>query len=115
MYSWAPRCSEAWSSRSVPARCMPPVSDAATGATKPRARNSTRRYLVMRRHPFRHRPGPVDTRPQGHGDEEGVIEEGQDPADDRFHRVGTRSEENTSEIQSLMRNSYAVFCLKKKM
>src|SRR3546814_8208248 len=26
---------------------------------------------------------------------------------------GKRSEENTSEIQSLMRNSYAVFCLKK--
>src|SRR3546814_1922058 len=29
------------------------------------------------------------------------------------HRVG-RSEEHTSELQSLMRNSYAVFCLKKK-
>src|SRR3546814_1032219 len=26
----------------------------------------------------------------------------------------SRSEEHTSEIQSLMRNSYAVFCLKKK-
>src|SRR3546814_5139319 len=29
------------------------------------------------------------------------------------HRRG-RSEEHTSELQSLMRNSYAVFCLKKK-
>src|SRR3546814_739824 len=29
-------------------------------------------------------------------------------------RVATRSEEHTSELQSLMRNSYAVFCLKKK-
>src|SRR3546814_5263162 len=29
-------------------------------------------------------------------------------------RVGLRSEEHTSELQSLMRNSYAVFCLKKK-
>src|SRR3546814_10913862 len=28
--------------------------------------------------------------------------------------VNTRSEENTSELQSLMRISYAVFCLKKK-
>src|SRR3546814_5008027 len=28
--------------------------------------------------------------------------------------VGARSEEHTSELQSLMRNSYAVFCLKKK-
>src|SRR3546814_8249939 len=27
---------------------------------------------------------------------------------------GFRSEEHTSELQSLMRNSYAVFCLKKK-
>src|SRR3546814_4057268 len=29
-------------------------------------------------------------------------------------RCGCRSEEHTSELQSLMRNSYAVFCLKKK-
>src|SRR3546814_9287604 len=29
-------------------------------------------------------------------------------------RHETRSEEHTSELQSLMRNSYAVFCLKKK-
>src|SRR3546814_6085537 len=28
--------------------------------------------------------------------------------------AGFRSEEHTSELQSLMRNSYAVFCLKKK-
>src|SRR3546814_6146466 len=28
--------------------------------------------------------------------------------------VDPRSEEHTSELQSLMRNSYAVFCLKKK-
>src|SRR3546814_10188772 len=30
------------------------------------------------------------------------------------HRVRSRSEEHTSELQSLMRISYAVFCLKKK-
>src|SRR3546814_4444126 len=29
-------------------------------------------------------------------------------------RIGPRSEEHTSELQSLMRISYAVFCLKKK-
>src|SRR3546814_4375331 len=29
-------------------------------------------------------------------------------------KVGIRSEEHTSELQSLMRISYAVFCLKKK-
>src|SRR3546814_2984877 len=31
-----------------------------------------------------------------------------------FDLVGQRSEEHTSELQSLMRISYAVFCLKKK-
>src|SRR3546814_1723716 len=31
-----------------------------------------------------------------------------------LHPGGTRSEEHTSELQSLMRISYAVFCLKKK-
>src|SRR3546814_1351768 len=31
-----------------------------------------------------------------------------------FERAAQRSEEHTSELQSLMRISYAVFCLKKK-
>src|SRR3546814_4096815 len=36
-------------------------------------------------------------------------------ADDVHHRIDLdRSEEHTSELQSLMRISYAVFCLKKK-
>src|SRR3546814_5299057 len=56
-----------------------------------------------------HRPGVVD--PEGiaereHDDAEQP--EGQQP------RQGDRSEEHTSELQSLMRISYAVFCLKKK-
>src|SRR3546814_2843360 len=38
---------------------------------------------------------------------------GEEPRADRRVRV-TRSEEHTSELQSLMRISYAVFCLKKK-
>src|SRR3546814_10029848 len=33
---------------------------------------------------------------------------------ERDPSTGKRSEEHTSELQSLMRNSYAVFCLKKK-
>src|SRR3546814_2217077 len=33
---------------------------------------------------------------------------------DRGGRAHRRSEEHTSALQSLMRNSYAVFCLKKK-
>src|SRR3546814_2528493 len=35
-------------------------------------------------------------------------------AREREQAVDVRSEEHTSELQSLMRNSYAVFCLKKK-
>src|SRR3546814_2930476 len=34
--------------------------------------------------------------------------------DTRCHTASLRSEEHTSELQSLMRISYAVFCLKKK-
>src|SRR3546814_5791332 len=33
---------------------------------------------------------------------------------DMYHEVQARSEEHTSELQSLMRISYAVFCLKYK-
>src|SRR3546814_4724237 len=33
----------------------------------------------------------------------------------RFEVLNSRSEEHTSELQSLMRISYAVFCLKKKI
>src|SRR3546814_10116571 len=36
------------------------------------------------------------------------------PVRRRGHGAGGRSEEHTSELQSLMRISYAVFCLKKK-
>src|SRR3546814_1921195 len=36
------------------------------------------------------------------------------PLDDCAHMMAPRSEEHTSALQSLMRNSYAVFCLQKK-
>src|SRR3546814_4471796 len=39
---------------------------------------------------------------------------GQRPSDELYVRPIKRSEEHTSELQSLMRISYAVFCLKKK-
>src|SRR3546814_1562674 len=42
------------------------------------------------------------------GEQQGLI------ADAPFSRRAVRSEEHTSELQSLMRISYAVFCLKKK-
>src|SRR3546814_6063073 len=48
----------------------------------------------------------------------GCREAGRDPGRGRGHRAAPggerRSEEHTSELQSLMRISYAVFCLKKK-
>src|SRR3546814_7537149 len=52
---------------------------------------------------------PSGPRPPGAGlrDGEGGIRSGPDGR-------GVRSEEHTSELQSLMRISYAVFCLKKK-
>src|SRR3546814_10639067 len=48
----------------------------------------------------------VDARQQAREDERRV---------ERRRGRADRSEEHTSELQSLMRNSYAVFCLKKKI
>src|SRR3546814_4432653 len=39
---------------------------------------------------------------------------GSSPPSPELERAPSRSEEHTSELQSLMRISYAVFCLKKK-
>src|SRR3546814_3750435 len=50
-------------------------------------------------------------------DAAGLDQERDEVVEDRLHAVGVerpRSEEHTSELQSLMRISYAVFCLKKK-
>src|SRR3546814_6806454 len=43
-----------------------------------------------------------------------ILEPEQRARDDVTKERGARSEEHTSELQSLMRTSYAVFCLKKK-
>src|SRR5207342_1964388 len=96
MYSWAPRCSDARSPRSVPecSRLPPSLAKAETETSRPAARPArvrTRFILVMRRHPFRHRLGLVEFGPHRHGDEEGVVQEGQYAADDGFDRVGTRT------------------------
>src|SRR3546814_972726 len=49
------------------------------------------------------------------GRDEGVpLDDGGHDASDGLDAEGERSEEHTSELQSLMRISYAVFCLKKK-
>src|SRR3546814_2900421 len=52
-----------------------------------------------------------DRRDAQFGEAVDQIEPGQPPQPDLA--IGPRSEEHTSELQSLMRISYAVFCLKK--
>src|SRR3546814_4344260 len=62
---------------------------------------------------FLERHGIVPAAGQGHV-ELAVVPGAFERAARQSHRHRTRSEEHTSELQSLMRNSYAVFCLKKK-
>src|SRR3546814_4704055 len=69
---------------------------------------TAQRYLYRRQNrPCRYRP-PRPKEAVGHRRREGSC----CPLSARRLRTG-RSEEHTSELQSLMRNSYAVFCLKK--
>src|SRR3546814_76894 len=58
----------------------------------------------------------LDTAPTRHGITRGQTTYFFDPSGNRNEAFagGSRSEEHTSELQSLMRISYAVFCLKKK-
>src|SRR3546814_4089388 len=58
----------------------------------------------LRNYPFRDRIGGLAERAHGTGNDHAVY----------AHRRRARSEEHTSELQSLMRISYAAFCLKKK-
>src|SRR3546814_4823117 len=62
--------------------------------------NALQRLLVRPRLPLRSIPPPA---PMGAGVKALIVEV-----------IRVRSEEHTSELQSLMRISYAVFCLKKK-
>src|SRR3546814_5488160 len=64
-------------------------------------------------------PHPHPAQPNArHLPDDGDADGAQHGADPGGHRPGgaavDRSEEHTSELQSLMRISYAVFCLKKK-
>src|SRR3546814_3399300 len=54
-------------------------------------------------------------RPKNLGDLHGVLRIVKDSAPvEKLRNLQARSEEHTSELQSLMRKSYAVFCLQKK-
>src|SRR3546814_13485846 len=61
-------------------------------------------------------PDPVPQRrlARGMGRCAGTLEQGDDGVRAQGPARNRRSEEHTSELQSLMRISYAVFCLKKK-
>src|SRR3546814_5509592 len=85
------------------------------------AAERTKRHTDMPCAHFRRSGGPPDTASAHLGrNEASAIPAGLDtwnPTDDRrtpAPRRRQRSEEHTSELQSLMRISYAVFCLKKK-
>src|SRR3546814_9504689 len=59
------------------------------------------------------RPDPVLQQLESGADGTASVNDCFRPVSRYFDRI-TRSEEHTSELQSLMRISYAVFCLKKK-
>src|SRR3546814_10580796 len=62
----------------------------------------------------RNRTGPPPRPPQRPRCARSDRAAGPDTPSQTRHNATTRSEEHTSELQSLMRTSYAVFCLKKK-
>src|SRR3546814_997528 len=77
--------------------------------------------MIAFRDPARSRRLAVEHRDEGGGKgalgNEGAEHVGQaegDPVEGVRREARPRSEEHTSELQSLMRISYAVFCLKKK-
>src|SRR3546814_7133523 len=61
-----------------------------------------------------HRPRVSGRSPRAGRDRQGDLD-GRHQHQPRIRLGRQRSEEHTSELQSLMRNSYAVFCLKKQI
>src|SRR3546814_7529279 len=59
------------------------------------------------------RPGGLRRMPHGGNEQFTVVDRHQRAQNFGKARPRLRSEEHTSELQSLMRNSYSVFCLKK--
>src|SRR5688500_10952381 len=91
MYRPAPRCSEALSSRSMPADsiAVPPEAEATRGANATaNARVRSREVrLVMQGHPVRHGLELAHPAPHRHQDEEGEVESGQAAREPRLHRA----------------------------
>src|SRR3546814_1437040 len=94
----------------------------------PSRRESPRRYISIRRHIITFRMAMQWRRSDRDGRRdmslrriildceilEAIVENAGWAAEDTQLRTPCRSDEHTSELQSLMRISYAVFCLKKK-
>src|SRR3546814_1618920 len=96
--------------RQLPRRRGPErAAVAAAGRAGVTRARTGRRLRLQRRLPGVRGPGAGDRRGQDAGDAEAAGAAGAGAAG------GVRSEEHTSELQSLMRISYAVFCLKKKI
>src|SRR3546814_2470969 len=78
-------------------------------------RSLPRRWREDSRRGVECRHAPDLLRPECHSDTDAPVRAAiRESAVQRQPQVAARSEEHTSELQSLMRISYAVFCLKKK-
>src|SRR3546814_10200754 len=94
----------------VGARTAPDYTDDRSVLAQRRQPGAERRHPLLRRPQIsrrRHRRRRRQAEPEWQAGEV-------DPGRWRRRHAGQRSEEHTSELQSLMRISYAVFCLKKK-
>src|SRR3546814_2626769 len=96
-----------------PTRRSSDLDDAAAGRRAARRRRRAGRGLPDKglAGALRHRAGG---RPAVSADAAAGLGAGAGGTAGRAGALATRSEEHTSELQSLMRNSYAVFCLNKK-
>src|SRR3546814_9894146 len=83
-----------------PDRVMPPVLAIKLSGSEPDCKAGTGREHTWKFRKLRIMKGEKPAFPQNGERRSGI--------------AGSRSEEHTSELQSLMRISYAVFCLKKK-
>src|SRR3546814_5561446 len=102
--------------------CSSDLPTACAGSPTPRrtaiGTHRAARTIVPAHAHFRHRPWPRKATVQAEA--AARSRDGQDapratsPKPPDRSDQGARSEEHTSELQSLMRISYAVFCLKKK-
>src|SRR3546814_1525725 len=103
-----------WSSDVCSADLIGSAAELDLGIARKAGERITRRRIVYQPPPAlkvgrRRRPGKPGGIPCGAGSAPGIWQVCRQCMADAF-----RSEEHTSELQSLMRISYAVFCLKKK-